>query len=285
MSDFLSNVGNTLASAVRQAATHSARAASTANGVSWASQNAQGAFNQQSANIANGLGTDRTLGQYEFNSAQAATANDFTKAMWNQSAAYNTEAWERAAAWNEAMMERQMEFNHNEAALNREWQQKMAETNYQRAVADMEKAGINPILASGGVSVGSGGGSAASVGGTSMGAPQMHGSNGAMASGGLLNGVSASEGNFSGQMEYMAGWLGLIAAAVDGIGTAMKVFDGEQMKEIVDSALHLTNEKSPNTPANRIKEWWYKKVTGHSQWDNGDYNPYDEPGVRWNSRK
>lgn len=233
MGDFLNNVGNTIASAVRQAATHSARAASTANGVSFASQNAQGEFNQQSANIANGLGTDRTIGQYEFNSGQAASANAFTQAMWNQAANYNTEAWERAAAWNEAMMERQMEFNHNEAALNRQWQQQMAETNYQRAVADMEKAGINPILASGGVSVGSGGGSAASVGAPTMGSSQMGGANGAMANGGLLNGVAASEGNFSGQMEYMAGWLGLIAAAVDGIGTALKVFDTKQVADMV----------------------------------------------------
>lgn len=282
MPDFLNGVANTIGSAVKQAATHSARAAATANGVSWASQAAQGAFNQQSANIANGLGTDRILGQYDFNSGQAAAANAFTEAMWDKSAAYNSEAWERAAAWNEAMIERQMEFNHNEAALNRQWQQSMAETNYQRAVADMEKAGLNPILASGGVSVGSGGGSAASIGSTSMGSPQMHGSNGAMASGGLLNGVSASEGNFSGQMEYMAGWLGLIAAAVDGIGTAMKVFNSNEMKEIVDNAFHLTNEKSPNTPANRIREWWYKKThKGSSQWDNGNYNPYDEPGVKW----
>lgn len=274
---FIGAVADTIGSAVKAAATHSARAASTANGVSFASQAAQGAFNQQSANIANGLGTDRIIGQYDFNSGQAASANAFTQAMWNQAANYNTEAWEKAAAWNEAMMERQMEFNHNEAALNRQWQQQMAETNYQRAVADMEKAGINPILASGGVSVGSGGGSAASVGAPTMGSNQMGGANGAMASGGLLNGVAASEGNFSGQMEYMAGWLGLIAAAVDGIGTAMKVFNSNEIKEIMESSLHLTKEKSPNTPANRIKEWWYQKThKGHSRWEDGNYNPYDE---------
>lgn len=47
-------------------------------------------------------------------------------------------------AWKEAA-----EFNSKEAAIQREWQEKMANTVYQRSIADMKKAGINPILAAG----------------------------------------------------------------------------------------------------------------------------------------
>lgn len=257
----LQAVGNAVGRALHEFSGYSAQAASRANGVSFASQNAQGQFNQQSANIANGLGSNRILDQYGFNSAQAASANAFTEAMWDKSAAYNTEAWERAAAWNEAMMEKQMQFNSAEAQKNRDWQQKMMETSYQRAVADMEKAGINPILASGGVSVGTGGGSAASIGAPQMGGSSISPMGGQAASGGLLNGISASEGNFNGQMEYMSGMLGLLSAGMAGLSTAFQAF-GEMGigKQIMNSLTDWAKGKNIELPTSP------KNVSGSGLW-------------------
>lgn len=56
------------------------------------------------------------------------------------------------------------DFNSEQAEINREWQERMANTSYQRGVADMEKAGINPMLSAwnGGAPVP--GGAQASVG-------------------------------------------------------------------------------------------------------------------------
>lgn len=169
---------------------YSGQAAARANGVSAAAQRAQGNFNQASANNANAIGTDRIAEQYGFNSGQAAMANAFTREMWDMTAAYNSE----------------------EADKQRAWLEHMRDTAYQAAVKDMEKAGLNPILAvtGGGISTGTGGGSAASISAPS----------GQMASGGLMNGISASEGNYTGQMEYMGGMLGLLSAALSGISTA-----------------------------------------------------------------
>lgn len=105
---------------------------------------------------------------------------------WNQGGTYGTAA--EAGEFNRQMMLAQQAFNASEAQKSREWssaeakalrswQEELANTSFQRGVEDMQKAGINPIIAyaQGGAATPSGGmgtTSAASSGMASRGAEQ-----------------------------------------------------------------------------------------------------------------
>lgn len=204
----LSAMASGIGTGLQNFAQHSARAAAAANGVSFAAQQKAADYNASQATLANNINANSMADQWGFNSGQAAIANQFTQA-----------SWEQAAAWNEAMFERQMEFNAEQARINREWQEHMDSTKYQRAMADMKAGGLNPVLAAGGVSVSGGGGGAATVS-----SPTMSAASGQTASGGLLGAQSPSIGGFTGQMEYMGGMLGLLSAALGGISSAAQAW-------------------------------------------------------------
>lgn len=241
-----------IATGLNTAAQTNARAANKANGISAAAQNAQGQFNQGSVDIANNLATQRLMEQYQYNAGQAAMANN-----------WNSEAWDKAAAWNEMMWQKQADFNAAEAEKNRNWQTQMANTAYQRAIADMKAAGLNPALAMGGISSNVPSGGAATVSGASMGAASAN-----MASGGVLGADSASISNYSGQMESTAGMLGILGAVMSGLSSAAGYwkllgdndknsysfddFVGDIFNGRIDSLKEQFN--NPNTLFNRTKQ-------------------------------
>ena len=85
----------------------------------------------------------------------------------NATAAYNQWASEEAAR----------KFNSEEAQKNRDWQTEMANTAYQRAMADAKKAGINPYYIVGNSGAATGSSASASYGGGGKG-PNYSGGNG-----------------------------------------------------------------------------------------------------------
>lgn len=271
MTYILNDVANAIHTGLKTAAGYPASAANRANAVSAGAQSAAANFNAGQSALANNITSQNLAAQYDYNSAQAAMANNFSSMMWD-----------KTAAWNEEMWERQAQFNREEAEKNRKWQEMMRATAYQTAVEDMSKAGINPILAAGGITASAGGGSAASVGGVSM-SPM----SGQMASGGVIGGDSASVGGYTGQMEYLSGILGLMSTAFAGITSAMKIFNdtpsGDSIANAVGKMLEDFNNggQSPSTNFNKFKNKAHEIITGHNKWEYGDYNPYDN----WKSKK
>lgn len=124
-----------------------------------------------------GVNVDQTKDLSKFFLGQSQQAQGMQSLQNNKNSlmalGLNTLGAIQQGVYNRIQQDAAMSYNSAEAAANRAWQERMSNTSYQRAMDDMQKAGLNPILAyqQGGASTP--GGAQGSIGQSSMSAPSV----------------------------------------------------------------------------------------------------------------
>lgn len=182
-------------------------------------------------------------GAYQYQNAEGQRQSQFNQRSMLEQMGYNTLGAIAQGIYNHIENAAAMNFNSTEAMKNREWQEYMSNTAYQRAVEDMKKAGLNPILAfqNGGASTP--GGSAGTISGASMGAPSASALGVSRASGFVPNSYSSESWSKSDWYNAAQSWNQMLSSTGMSPYGLMKAFEG-----INNGVDNVMNE---NVPKNR----------------------------------
>ena len=180
-------------------------------------------------------------GAYQYQNAEGQRQSQFNQRSMLEQMGYNTLGAIAQGIYNHIENAAAMNFNSTEAMKNREWQEYMSNTAYQRAVEDMKKAGLNPILAfqNGGASTP--GGSAGTISGASMGAPSASALGVSRASGFVPNSYSSESWSQSDWYNAAQSWNQMLSSTGMSPYGLAKALDG--INQGVDNVM---NNNVPN---------------------------------------
>lgn len=185
-------------------------------------------------------------GAYQYQNAEGQRQSQFNQKSMLEQMGYNTLGAIMQGVYNHIENSVAMNFNSTEAMKNREWQEHMSNTAYQRAVADMKEAGLNPILAfqNGGASTP--GGSAGTISGASMGAPSSSALGVSRASGFVPNSYSSESWSQSDWYNAAQSWNQMLSSTnMTPLGLQKALSEiGEKAGNAIEEGINTGNRTS-----------------------------------------
>lgn len=185
-------------------------------------------------------------GAYQYQNAEGQRQGQFNQRSMLEQMGYNTLGAIMQGVYNHIENSVAMNFNSTEAMKNREWQEQMSNTAYQRAVADMKEAGLNPILAfqNGGASTP--GGSAGTISGASMGAPSSSALGVSRASGFVPNSYSSESWSQSDWYNAAQSWNQMLSSTnMTPLGLQKTLSEiGEKAGKAIEEGVNTGNRTS-----------------------------------------
>lgn len=203
---------------------------------------------------------------YAYQGQEAAMQGKYNSQSMLKQMGYNTLQAIMQGVYNHIENSVAMNYNSAEALANREWQEHMSSTAYQRAVEDMKKAGLNPILAFANGGASTPGGSAGTISGASMGLASSS-ALGVSRSGGFVpNAYESSSWSKSDWYNAAQSWQQMLSSThmtPYGLQQALTEI-GEDTSKAIDKNVPKKSDKKSNyqAPQDKIGSYGEKRKPG-----------------------